>query len=69
MPYNAIKNVALFKFKNEKLYKKYFYFLLNSPFVENQIKGQQKGGTQKFVTLKILRNFKTPLPTFKIQKK
>lgn len=65
----AIKNVALFKFNNEKLYNKYFYFLLNSPFLENQIKQQQKGGTQKFVTLKILRNLKIPLPPLATQKK
>jgi len=69
VPSFAIKNVALFKFKDERLYNRYFYFLLNSPFVENQIKSQQKGGTQKFVTLKILRNLKIPLPPLDIQKK
>ncbi|WOD44917.1 restriction endonuclease subunit S [Hwangdonia lutea] len=68
-PEYAIKNVALFKFKDEKLFNKYFYYLLNSPFVENQIKSQQKGGTQKFVTLKILRNLKIPLPPLKTQKR
>lgn len=68
-PEYAIKNVALFKFKDEKLFNKYFYYLLNSPFIENQIKSQQKGGTQKFVTLKILRNLEIPLPPLPTQKK
>ncbi|GAL88843.1 restriction endonuclease subunit S [Jejuia pallidilutea] len=68
-PNYAIKNVALFKFKDENLYNKYFYYVLNSPFLENQIKSQQKGGTQKFVTLKILRNLKIPLPPLDTQKK
>lgn len=68
-PCYAIKNVALFKFNNDKLFNKYFYFLLNSSFIENQISLQQKGGTQKFVTLKILRNLKIPLPPLATQKK
>ena len=68
-PNYAIKNVALFKFNNDKLFNKYFYFLLNSSFIENQIRLQQKGGTQKFVTLKILRNLKIPLPLLETQKK
>jgi len=68
-PSYAIKNVALFKIKDKRLYNKYFYFLLRSPFIENQIKTQQKGGTQKFVTLKILRSLKIPLPPLSIQQK
>ncbi len=61
-PNFAIKNVALFKFNNDSIFNKYFYYVLKSNFIETQIKSQQKGGTQKFVTLKILRNLKIPLP-------
>ncbi len=68
-PKFAIKNVALFKFNNPDIYNKYFYYLLNSSLIINQIQEQQRGGTQKFITLKILRNLKIPLPPIKTQQK
>lgn len=68
-PKFAIKNVALFKFNNEKLFNKYLYYLLGSPFINNQIAQHQRGGTQQFVSLKILRNLKIPLPPLEDQKK
>lgn len=68
-PIFAIKNVALFKFNNAVLYNRYFFYLLGSPFIVNQILNQQKGGTQKFVTLTILRNLQIPLPDLSTQQK
>ena len=68
-PDYAIKNVALFKFTNEKLYNKYFLHLINSTVIKRQIERTMKGGTQKFVSLKILRNLKIPLPPLDQQKK
>jgi len=68
-PDYAIKNVALFKFTNEKLYNKYFLHLINSTVIKRQIERTMKGGTQKFVSLKILRNLKIPLPPIDQQKK
>ncbi|WP_339902390.1 restriction endonuclease subunit S [uncultured Cyclobacterium sp.] len=68
-PNFAIKNVALFKFKDDRLYTPYFLHLLNSPIIFSQIEKEMKGGTQKFITLKILRNLKIPLPPLATQKK
>ena len=68
-PHYAIKNVALFKFIDKRLYNKYFLHLINSFVIERQIKKAMKGGTQKFVSLKILRNLKIPLPSLDQQKK
>lgn len=68
-PNFAIKNVALFKFKDDRLYTPYFLHLLNSPIIFRQIEKEMKGGTQKFITLKILRNLKIPLPPLSTQKK
>ena len=68
-PNFAIKNVALFKFNNDQVFNKFFYHLLNSSSVKKQIENQQKGGTQKFVSLSILRNLEIPLPPLATQKK
>ena len=68
-PRFAIKNVALFKFKNSKLSSKYFIYYIKSNEFTTQIEKQSKGGTQKFVTLKILRNIQVPLPSLPQQQK
>jgi len=68
-PIYAIKNVALFKFNDAAVFNKYFLYVLSSNFVKQQIELQQKGGTQKFVTLKILRNLQIPLPPLKTQQR
>jgi type I restriction enzyme S subunit len=68
-PVFAIKNVALFKFTSSEVFNRYFLYVLSSDFVKQQIELQQKGGTQKFVTLKILRNLKIPLPPLKTQQR
>ena len=67
-PDYAIKNVALFKFIDDRLYNRYFLHLLSSFVIERQIDRAMKGGTQKFVSLKILRNLKIPLPPLDQQK-
>lgn len=66
----SIKNVALFKFKgNKKLLNYFLQILLNSQFTKNTLMLKARGGSQKFVSLANLRNFKIPLPPMKIQKK
>jgi type I restriction enzyme S subunit len=65
----AIKNVALFKFNNECINNKFFVHLLKSSNIKKQIENQQRGGTQQFVSLKILRNLEFPLPPLETQKK
>lgn len=67
-PSYAVKNVAIFKFKDERLFNGYFIHLLNSPWIIRQMQSSSRGGTQKFVSLKILRNLKIPLPPLPIQK-
>ncbi len=68
-PSYAIKNMALFKFTDKRLYNKYFLHLINSNVIIRQIERSMKGGTQKFVSLGILRNLKIPLPPLAQQKK
>lgn len=68
-PDYAIKNVALFKFTDERLYNRYFLHLINSFVIKSQIERAMIGGTQKFVSLKILRNLKIPLPPLPQQKR
>lgn len=67
-PQFAIKNVALFK-KSERIYDGYLFHLLNSNVVNKQIDIESKGGTQKFVSLGILRKLKIPLPPLPEQKR
>ncbi len=46
----SIKNMALFKFdKNHS--NSFFYFILQSNFIKEQIESNQQGGIQKFVSL------------------
>ena len=68
-PNYAIKNVALFRFIDKRLHNKFFLHLINSSIFQRQIEQRMKGGTQKFVSLKILRNLKIPLPPLEEQKK
>lgn len=67
-PQFAIKNVALFK-KSERIDNCYLFHLLKSNVVNSQIDIESKGGTQKFVSLGILRNLKIPLPLLSEQKR
>jgi len=66
----AIKNVALFKFRNnEVLINKFLKELLNFEIIKNQVEFETKGSSRKFVSLSILRNLKIPLPPKDIQEK
>lgn len=64
----AIKNVALFKNIN-KLEPQYLKFLLKSPSVLLKMQLEASGTTQKFVSLKYLRNFMVPVPSLSEQQK
>ena len=65
-PNYAIKNVALFKVRNEQ--NSYFlkYFLDSKETIEKMMR-DAKGTTQKFVGLGYLRSFPIPLPSIKEQ--
>ncbi|GAB4161070.1 MAG: N-6 DNA methylase [Winogradskyella sp.] len=66
----AIKNVALFKFQNnKKLINVYLRELLNHKVVKNQIDYESKGSNRTFVSLTILRNLKIPLAPLDVQQK
>jgi type I restriction enzyme S subunit len=60
----AIKNVGLFKTKNEEL-SKWIYYYLKSPDAQNEIKSNYKGSTQQYISLTDLRNFPIILPSEK----
>jgi type I restriction enzyme S subunit len=68
-PNFAIKNVALFRFVDNRLYNKFFIHLLQSDTINRQIEKSMKGGTQKFVSLGVLRNLQIPLPPLAEQKR
>lgn len=66
----SIKNVGLIKFKeSSQVYNRYLIHALSCDFVNKQILRESKGGTQKFVSLKVLRNLEIPLPPLPVQKK
>ena len=64
----AIKNVALIKFsKSNLVINIYIQKLLDSDIYSNFIKEQNRGGTQKFVSLKAIRQLPIPLPPLSLQ--
>jgi restriction endonuclease S subunit len=65
----AIKNVALIKFKKTNISNIYIKNLLDSPYFNHLINRVNRGGTQKFISLKNIREFKIPLPPLHLQKK
>ncbi len=65
----SIKNVALFKFGNNKqIINEYLKTVLNSKYTDDNLLVKSRGGTQKFVSLTDLRNFIIPLPPLEVQK-
>jgi restriction endonuclease S subunit len=59
----AIKNVALIKFyKNSKINNYFLKFILESDYFNKQYINFSNGSTQKFISLKFIRNLKVPLP-------
>lgn len=65
----SIKNIALFKCPKDRVDSRYCYRLLGSPLVKKQLDDASRGGTQKFVSLKVLRNLQIPLPPLVEQKR
>jgi type I restriction enzyme, S subunit len=66
----SIKNVALFKCADsEVIDSKYFKYLLSSPIIGRQLDFEERGGTQKFVSLRVLRNLLIPYPPLAEQKR
>ena len=63
----AIKNVALIKFPNKNVNNKYIWFFLNSNAFIRYINESNKGGAQKFLSLKDIRNMPIFLPSFEEQ--
>ena len=63
----SIKNVALFKFSKSPIDAKYFKYLLETPIITEQLNSEQRGGTQKFVSLNVLRNIVIPYPPIEEQ--
>ena len=57
----AIKNVALIK-NNNNLNQIYLYNLLQSDEIGKQIISGMDGGTQKFISLRNIRNLKINIP-------
>ena len=64
----SIKNVALFK-QNNKIINFFLKALLQSRFTKTNLIAKSVGGSQKFVSLSSLRNFKIPLPPLSEQKR
>jgi type I restriction enzyme S subunit len=65
----SIKNVALFKFSESPIDAKYFRYLLETQIIQQQLKAEQRGGTQQFVSLKALRNMLIPYPPLEEQRR
>ncbi len=64
----AIKNVALIKFSEAKrVLNIYIQKLLDSESYSRFIKEQNRGGTQKFISLGMIRKLPTPLPPLSLQ--
>lgn len=64
----AIKNVALVKFVGNNVFNRYVFYILSSIIFKRYIERENRGGTQKFISLGNIRNFKIPLPPLEIQK-
>ena len=64
----AIKNVALIKFyKDSKIDNHFLYYLMKSDSFNHYLKDKNKGGTQKFVSLGIIRKIKIITPPIELQ--
>lgn len=61
-PNYAIKNIALFKKRQDDQNMDFFKYFLESPYAIESMLAQAKGAAQKFVGLKVLRSFNVPLP-------
>ena len=53
--------------ENKKLNNYFLKVLLDSKFAEDNLVIKSRGGTQNFVSLTDIRNFKIPLPPLEVQ--
>jgi type I restriction enzyme S subunit len=60
-PDYAIKNIGLFKIKDE-LKSKWLYYYLKTPFMKNYINSLLSGSTQQYITLSNLRTLTIKVP-------
>lgn len=65
----AIKNVALVKFMDNGVLNRYIFYILSSNIFKRYIEKENRGGTQKFISLSNIRNFQIPRPPLDVQKK
>jgi len=63
----AIKNVALIKFNTEMVGNVFIKYVLNSDQMNLHFEDLKKGGTQKFIGLKTIRNLPIILPSIQLQ--
>ena len=64
----AIKNVALIKCDNSSILSGYVRTILDSDYFADYLKRNEKGSSQKFISLGSLRSFPLPIPTIEVQK-
>ena len=60
IPEFAIKNVALIKFPKSDVSNKFIYYFLQSDAFKTYVAENNRGGTQKFLSLKDIRNMDIP---------
>ncbi len=65
----SVKNVALFKLAKSYIDPVFFKYLLGTPIIQRQLINETRGGTQKFVSLTVLRNMLIPYPLPEEQKR
>lgn len=63
----AIKNVALVKSDNQKVLSRYVRAVLDSKVFAQYISQNERGSTQKFISLGSLRSFPIPVPPIEVQ--
>ena len=63
----AIKNVALIKFNNNTLQNIYVKYFLGSDYFDFSVLRNIRGGTQKFIALKDLRDLDILVPPLELQ--
>lgn len=65
----SIKNVALFKHSGDRIDARYLLWLLQSQEINRQIESSTRGGTQKFVSLGVLRGLRATIPPLPEQRR
>lgn len=65
----SIKNVALFRRDGSSYDERFLLHLLRSQLITAQLNVSKRGGTQKFVSLGMLRSLKLPLPPIAEQRR